>query len=115
MDGLIASKKLLGTFDVSRVATEAPLFQTGYLTMVGQAQHDGIKHYCLDYPTREVSERFNLSLLDCLTGDESRWESYRTSLSQLLKAADYAGLETVPRPLRPDSVRVAQPQRDRAL
>ena len=88
LDGMIASKKLLGTFDVSRVATEAPLFQTGYLTMVGQAQHDGIKHYCPDYPTREVSERFNLSLLDCLTGDESRWESYRTSLSQLLKAAD---------------------------
>ena len=32
LDGMLASRKLLGTFDVGRIATEALLFQTGYLT-----------------------------------------------------------------------------------
>ena len=33
LDAMVASEKLLGTFDVGRLATEALLFQTGYLTI----------------------------------------------------------------------------------
>ena len=93
LDGMVASEKLLSTFDVGRIATEALLFQTGYLTAVGEEWHDGIQYYRLGYPNREVRQSFNVSLLDYLTGDASRREANSIRLGQLLRAADFAGLE----------------------
>ena len=90
---MVASKKLLSTFDVGRIATEALLFQTGYLTVVGQERHSGVQDYRLSYPNREVRQSFNLSLLDHLTGNESRREAHSIRLDQLLTAADFSGLE----------------------
>ena len=95
LDGLLASKKLLGTFDVGRIATEALLFQAGYLTIFGEEWRDGSRYYRLGYPNREVRQSFNLSLLDHLTGDESRREAHSRQLGRLLRAADFEGLERV--------------------
>ena len=93
LDGMLATEKLLGTFDVGRIATEALLFQTGYLTLVGEEVQGGVECYRLGYPNREVRQSFNLSLADCLTGDESRREGHSIRLGRLLQAADVAGLE----------------------
>ena len=41
LDGMLASERLLSTFDVGRIATEALLFQTGYLTVVGEEEQGG--------------------------------------------------------------------------
>ena len=93
LDGTVASEKLLSTFDVSRIATEALLFQTGYLTVLDEELHDEIQYYRLGYPNREVRQSFNESLLDYLTGDASRREANSIRLYDLLQAADFAGLE----------------------
>ena len=93
LDGMLATEKLLGTFDVGRIATEALLFQTGYLTLVGEEVQGGVECYRLGYPNREVRQSINLSLADCLTGDESRREGHSIRLGQLLQAADFEGLE----------------------
>ena len=102
LDGMVASEKLLGTFDVGRIATAALLFQTGYLTVVGEEWHDGIQYFRLGYPNREVRQSFNASLLDCLTGDESRREAHSIRLGQLLQGADFAALEQLFRALFAD-------------
>ncbi|MDE0628920.1 MAG: AAA family ATPase [Bryobacterales bacterium] len=93
LDGMLASRKLLGTFDVGRIATEALLFQTGYLTVPGKEVLDGGTCYRLGYPSREVRESLNESLLDYLTGDVWRPEEHRWPLRRILREADFAGLE----------------------
>ena len=93
LDGRLASEKLLGTFDVGRIATEALLFQTGYLTIRGQENRLGKHYYRLGYPNREVRESLNESLVDYLTGDDPERETNAMQLGDLLLKADFAGLE----------------------
>ena len=93
LDGMLASEKLLGTFDVGRIAAAALLFQTGYLTVIDTETHEGGQYYRLGYPNREVRQSFNESLLDYLTRDEPRRESNSIRLGRLLRAGDFAGLE----------------------
>ena len=93
LDGMLASEKLLGTFDVGHIAAAALLFQTGYLTVVDTETHEGRQYYRLGYPNREVRQSFNESLLDYLTRDEPRRESNSIRLGRLLRSGDFAGLE----------------------
>ena len=93
LEGALASEKLLGTFDVGRIATEALLFQTGYLTVAGVETEAGREFYRLGYPNREVRESLNESLLDYLTGDAWRPEEHRGPLRRILREGDFAGLE----------------------
>ena len=94
LDGLIASKALLGTFDVDGIAPEALLFQTGYLTIGGREQGaHGSVDFRLVYPNREVRQSLNLSLLNHITGDASRREQQSRVLQRLLPAGDLDGLE----------------------
>ena len=94
LDGMLASRRLIGTFDVGRMSTEAMLFQSGYLTVVGVERHAGLKHYRLGYPNREVRQSLNLALLDQLTGEDPQREKHSRVLDSMLKAADLAGLES---------------------
>ena len=94
LDGLHASKALLSTFDVGRIAPEALLFQTGYLTIGGRERTDcGIDYFRLVYPNQEVRQSLNLSLLDHITGDPSRREQQSKILPRLLRTGDMGGLE----------------------
>ena len=99
LDGMLASERLLGTFDVGRIATEALLFQTGYLTMLDREYRRGRWLYRLGYPNREVRQSLNESLADCLTGDASLRESHSIRLDRLLESADFKGLEQLFRAL----------------
>ena len=95
LDGMRVSKALLGTFDVNRIAPEALLFQTGYLTVGGREWgDDGIEYFRLVYPNREVRQSLNLSLLNHITGDSRRREEHSQVLQRLLQAGDMDGLET---------------------
>ena len=47
LDALWASESLLSSFEVGNIATEALLFQTGYLTIVGEEERYGQAHYRL--------------------------------------------------------------------
>ena len=100
LDGMLASEtRLLGTFDVGRIATEALLFQTGYLTVLDREYRRGRWLYRLGYPNREVRQSLNESLADCLTGDASVRESHSIRLDRLLESSDFAGLEQLIRAL----------------
>ncbi len=86
--------ELLSTFDVDHIATEALLFQTGYLT-IRRAEEPirGYWVYTLGYPNHEVETSLNASLLSVYTDDPSKSFSHRLRLLELLLADDLAGLK----------------------
>ena len=99
LEGLHADDDLLSAFDVDTVATEALLFQTGYLT-IAQEEKDpyGPTQYWLGYPNREVRRGLNRGLLDALAPN---WRAGGSgiALRRLLAAEDWDGLEALLRKL----------------
>ena len=89
------SDELLSTFDVDHIATEALLFQTGYLTITDEEDFGGKVLYRLGYPNREVRQSLNESLLRHLVRDSTRQMANSVQLYRLLEANDFAGLETL--------------------
>ena len=92
---MLGSDELLSAFDVDHMATEALLFQTGYLTIRRTERRGGQMYYRLGYPNREVRQSLNESLLYRMTGDASRRASHSARLYDLLAANDFDGLETL--------------------
>ena len=95
LDDVVASRDLLSSFDVGDVATEALLFQTGYLTITGTEDLGGKTLYRLGYPNREVRQSLNERLLRAMTPDASRHGTREVELYSLLRANDFAGLRTL--------------------
>ena len=95
LDEMVGSADLLSTFDVDDIATEALLFQTGYLTIQGEEDLGGEPFYRLGYPNREVRQSLNRSLLRYLVRDSSRQMANSVRLYRLLEANDFAGLEAL--------------------
>ena len=95
LETLHADDDLLSAFDVDTVATEALLFQTGYLTITDENKDaDGVPEYRLGYPNREVRRGLNRSLLDTLA---PKWRSggNGAALRRTLAAEDWNGLEAL--------------------
>ena len=95
LDDMLSSDELLSTFDVDHIATEALLFQTGYLTIRRTESHGGELYYRLGYPNREVQQSLNRSLLNHLTGNPARQVEHNARLYDLLLVNDFDGLETL--------------------
>ena len=95
LDDMLGSDELLSTFDVDHIATEALLFQTGYLTIRQAELRGGELYYRLGYPNREVQQSLNKSLLNHLTGNPSRRAEHSARLYDLLLVNDFDGLETL--------------------
>ena len=81
----MGSSELLSAFDVDDMATEALLFQTGYLTITGERDLDGEALYQLGYPNREVRQSLNRSLLRYLVKDATRQMAHSVRLRELLE------------------------------
>ena len=93
---LYAGEQLLSTFDVNHIASEALLFQTGYLTLRGMRQPAlGEAVYTLGYPNLEVQSSLNASLLVGLGVDESIAFNQRQHLIGLLQTNDLAGMRAL--------------------
>ena len=92
---MVGSDELLSTFDVDHIATEALLFQTGYLTITDEEDLGGEPVYRLGYPNREVRQSLNRSLLRYLVRDATQQMANSVRLSRLLAANDFAGLKTL--------------------
>ena len=95
LDEMFGSADLLSTFDVDDIATEALLFQTGYLTIQSEEDLGGEPLYRLGYPNREVRQSLNRSLLRYLVRDSSRQMANSVRLYRLLEVNDFAGLEAL--------------------
>ena len=94
LEGMLASAALLDAFDVEHIATEALLFQTGYLTILGKESRHGNVFYRLGYPNREVRQSLNDSLLEYLTrGASGSMTEHRLRLLDLLEANDFSALK----------------------
>ncbi|MCY4484211.1 MAG: AAA family ATPase [Spirochaetaceae bacterium] len=59
LDEMLGTEDLLSAFDVGSIGTEALLFQTGYLTIMGEEELGGMELYRLGYPNREVRQSLN--------------------------------------------------------
>ena len=99
LDDMLSQRDLLSTFDVDDIATEALLFQTGYLTIRGEERRGGKKYYRLGYPNREVRQSLNENLLRHLLGRPPGLAEHTARLYDLLLANDFAGLESLFRAL----------------
>ena len=100
LDAVHASEALLSSFDVDRIAPEALLFQTGYLTIAEEERPlDASPRYRLGYPNREVQQGLNESLLDALAPNWRRSAGDAGALRRSLAAKDWTGVEALCRQL----------------
>ena len=95
LDGLVTTEDLLSSFDVGRIATEALLFQTGYLTVADAESKHGRWRYRLGYPNLEVRMSLNEHVLRELLPDPGGILERGDRLHELLAARDHAGLEAL--------------------
>ena len=95
LDDMLGSDDVLSAFDVDHIATEALLFQTGYLTIRQTEPRGGEMYYRLSYPNQEVRQSLNRSLLNHLTDNPSQRIEHRARLYDLLLVNDFAGLESL--------------------
>ena len=84
---------LLSSFDADHIATEALLWQTGYLTLRGQRRMGVRTEYQLGYPNLEVKSALNDALLKALSGDPSAANRAVGDLYDRLLANDFAALQ----------------------
>ena len=84
---------LLSSFDVGRIATEALLFQTGYLTIDAEEQRFGEYWYRLRYPNHEVYQSLNNSLLKAWTPSGQSTIGHKQRLGELLLKNDFSGMQ----------------------
>lgn len=89
---LRADEALLSAFDVDRLAPEALLWQTGYLTFTGSRRLGARLEYTLGYPNLEVESALNDSLAKTLIGQPGRASELASRLYDVLVAADFAAL-----------------------
>ena len=92
LDDRVAGDADLAAFDIRHVKTEALLFQTGYLTILGEERGAAGRLYRLGYPNREVRSALNLALLAAMAPDVSATAEC-SRLEQLLSRHDFAGVE----------------------
>ena len=95
LDGMASTSDLLSAFDVDDMATEALLFQTGYLTIQERSNIGGQTLFRLGYPNQEVRQSLNESLLRQLVGRSSRQGTNSIRLYELLTVNDFAGLKSL--------------------
>ena len=95
LDNMLGTNALLSTIDLDHIATEALLFQTGYLTITETENLGGELFYRLGYPNQEVRQSLNESLLNHLIGHSSRRVEYSARLYDLLLINDFEGLKTL--------------------
>ena len=83
-----STAELLSAFDVDRIATEALLFQTGYLTITDTEEWDNDTYYKLAYPNLEVRKSLHEALLERMVDDPSLQTTNSRKLRQLLRNGD---------------------------
>ncbi len=92
--GLRADEALLSAFDVDRLAPEALLWQTGYLTFTGSRRIGARLEYTLGYPNLEVEMALNDSLAKAFVSQPGQASELASGLYDVLVAGDFAALRT---------------------
>jgi hypothetical protein len=90
-----ASSHLISAFEVGNISTEALLFQSGYLTIVGEEELCEEIFYTLGFPNREVRSALNATLLGAWIGSEKREGEHRIALSRALQKNDFERIREI--------------------
>lgn len=91
----LTNEALLSSFDVDEIATEALMFQAGYLT-IARVQRMGVQQrYVLGYPNREVESSLNDVMLRRYTQAGSLAVQQGSQLYELLLRNDFEALKTL--------------------
>lgn len=93
LDKMFTSTSVISSFDVDDIATEALLFQTGYLTIKSSERLAEQVFYTLGYPNLEVYKSLNESLLSAMVKDKSKQATNSAQLYRLLLVNDFNGLK----------------------
>ncbi len=93
VEGLHGTMALLSSFDIEDMEPEALLFQTGYLTVVGEDLSGGEPVFRLGYPNREVRQSLNEHLLRTMAPPASRRLTDGAHLRTMLADGELEGLE----------------------
>ena len=83
LGGRTVSEESISNFAIDTCPPEALLFQTGYLTMVGEEERASGIYYRLDYPNWEVELSLHQGLLLHVTGNSQAVEQGEQLLSRL--------------------------------
>ena len=95
LEHLVAPERLVSTFDVDDIPTEALMFQAGYLTIDHVEEIPGLEEITLRYPNLEVRTALNGALLPALTAHPSQYATQMSRLYRLLQAHDVAGMRAL--------------------
>ena len=95
LDEMVSTSDLLSAFDVDDMATEALLFQTGYLTIQERSTIGSQTLFRLGYPNQEVRQSLNESLLRRLVGRSAHQGRNSIRLHELLTANEFDGLRNL--------------------
>ena len=91
----VSTAELLSAFDVDRIAVEALLFQTGYLTIAGTEEWEDETYYKLEYPNLEVRKSLHGALLERMIDDTGLQTTSVRKLRRALRDGDGEGLCTL--------------------
>ncbi|MDP2100557.1 MAG: PD-(D/E)XK nuclease domain-containing protein, partial [Methylobacter sp.] len=90
------SLELLSAFDVEQIATEALLFQAGYLTISNVEEPiTGYWVYTLGYPNHEVQSSLNSALLNAYVVDGQAAFKNRLILLDILKTNNFSDMQNL--------------------
>ncbi|MDR1062910.1 MAG: ATP-binding protein [Azoarcus sp.] len=90
-----ASSRLISTFEVGDISTEALMFQSGYLTIAGEEKLGSEIFYTLGFPNCEVRSALNAVMLGAWIGDEKLEVQHRMALFRALQKNDFARLQEI--------------------
>ncbi|MCY4227423.1 MAG: AAA family ATPase [Gammaproteobacteria bacterium] len=90
LEGRMADERLISQFDTGDVGLDSLLFQTGYLTIVGEERRGPRTLYRLDYPNYEVQQSLNQGLLEHLAGQDADAAGQGEELARLLGENNFA-------------------------
>ena len=87
----VADEQLISRFDIDDIGVEALLFQTGVLTITGEARVGPKTFYTLDFPNFEVRQSLNDGWLTWLGKPAMEAFTQGKALVDFLQANDFAG------------------------
>ncbi|MDR1063440.1 MAG: ATP-binding protein [Azoarcus sp.] len=90
-----ASSRLISTFEVGDISTEALMFQSGYLTIANEEKLGSDIFYTLEFPNCEVRSALNAVMLGAWIGSEKREVEHRIALFRALQKNDFTRIREI--------------------
>ncbi|MDR0716388.1 MAG: ATP-binding protein [Azoarcus sp.] len=84
-----SSSELISTFEVGDISTEALMFQSGYLTIVGEKRRGSNISFVLAYPNHEVRSALTGNVMGAWVGNPHKAEESRFALYDALEINDF--------------------------